>query len=182
MDFTTSRLADILFARRKAAAGRAVAAEFCEGLKRRNLLQSGEARVPLSLVFPSLSESPSVSCEPGCLCCQSLTQHSQHSRGAGAPAARLGAAGGSSSGRARTAAPIPASVWLCPFIASPRVPVPTQLPACYSLWNSLKIHLGLRKTAEDKLLSRPCSPKARNVHRQVLQNMMSKNPLPYAFT
>lgn len=37
----------------------------------------------LSLVFLSPSECPSVSCEPGWLGCQSLTQHSQHSRGAG---------------------------------------------------------------------------------------------------
>lgn len=47
-----------------------------------SLLPWGGCALP-SLVFLSPSECPSVSSEPGRLGCQSLTQHSQHSRGAG---------------------------------------------------------------------------------------------------
>lgn len=99
MDFTTSRLADISVARRKEAAARAGAAEHQEGRTRGNLLQSGEARVLPSLVFPPLGASRPASGWPGWPRCRCLTQHSQHSRAAAAPPRRAAAAGGSSKRR-----------------------------------------------------------------------------------
>lgn len=124
----------------------------------------------LSLVFPSLSESLSASCEP---CLSGLpvpdSTFPAFPRSRGSASVGQPAAGGSSklagSGRGTLAAAAAhvlqahgslLSICLCPFIANLWVPVPSQQTSqskvCYSLSNGLKIHLCLHRTAEAELL------------------------------
>lgn len=182
MDFTTSRLADIPFARRKKAAGRAGAAEYLRG---------GEEKEPAAVGGGSRAPVPRLSVPQRV----SLSQLRAQLSGLPVPDSTFPAFPRSrgSSGAARSRRGQQQHTHRSPWFLRAFVPVHSsparglqcppseRLRGCYSLSNSLKIHLCLRKTAEAKLLSRPCSPKARNVQRQVLQNMMAKKPLLYAY-
>lgn len=187
MDFTTSRLAGIPLARRREAAGRAGAAQYLRGADEKEPAAVGGgscAPVPRLSVPQRVSLSQLRARLSGLPVPDSTFPAFPRSRGSsGAARSRRGQQQQQRRRQHTHRSPwslrAPVSGHSSPARGF-QSPPSHRLRASYSLGNSLKIHLGLRRTAEDKLLSRPCSPKARNVPRQVLQSMMSKKPMLYA--